>query len=129
MAENHETSEQATSVDVDRRRFLQAGLTATGTIVAASMLHSSAVAAAAPAAATNTSSDQIPRRALGKTGEQVSIIGLGGYHLGSMQSLDDAVRLVQEAVDAEVTFFDNAWEYNDHRSEEWMGRALQGPAR
>jgi aryl-alcohol dehydrogenase-like predicted oxidoreductase len=74
-------------------------------------------------------SDQIPRRALGKTGEQVSIIGLGGYHLGSMQSLDDAVRLVQEAVDAEVTFFDNAWEYNDHRSEEWMGRALQGPAR
>ena len=43
-----------------------------------------------------------------------------------MRALDDAVRLVQEAVDAGVTFFDNAWEYNDHRSEEWMGLGLQG---
>jgi len=39
-------------------------------------------------------------------------------------SVDEVMRLVQEAVDAGVTFFDNAWEYNDHRSEEWMGRAL-----
>src|SRR5947199_1940110 len=75
---------------------------------------------------TNTGPDQIPRKSLGRTGEEVSIIGLGGYHLGTMRSLDDAVRLVQEAVDVGVTFFDNAWEYNDHRSEEWMGRALQG---
>src|SRR5205823_3800387 len=73
-----------------------------------------------------TGPDEIPRKPLGKTGEEVSIIGVGGYHLGTMPSLDDAVRLVQEAVDAGVTFFDNAWEYNDHRSEEWMGRALQG---
>src|SRR5271154_3115475 len=75
---------------------------------------------------TNSSSEQIPRRPLGKTGEQVSIIGLGGYHLGTVQSQELAVRLVQEAVDAGVTFFDNAWEYNDHRSEEWMGLGLQG---
>src|SRR6201997_5377751 len=75
---------------------------------------------------TNSSSEQIPRRPLGKTGEQVSIIGLGGYHLGTVQSSDMAVRLVQEAVDAGVTFFDNAWEYNDHRSEEWMGLGLKG---
>jgi uncharacterized protein len=127
VAEHHEATGQAEAApDVDRRHFLQAGLAATGTVIGAPILQSSMAAAAAPAAATNTSSDQIPRRALGKTGEQVSIIGLGGYHLGTMQSLDDAVRLVQEAVDAGVTFFDNAWEYNDHRSEEWMGRALQG---
>ena len=89
-------------------------------------MHSSAAAAAPPLAMTNTGPDQIPRKPLGSTGEQVSIIGLGGYHLGTLRSLDDAVRLVQEAVDAGVTFFDNAWEYNDHRSEEWMGRGLQG---
>src|SRR5882757_2865996 len=75
---------------------------------------------------TNSSSEQIPRRPLGKTGEQVSIVGLGGYHLGGVQSRELAVRLVQEAIDAGVTFFDNAWEYNDHRSEEWMGLGLQG---
>ena len=127
MAEHYQPSGRSEVIpQIDRRRFLQAGLAATGTVIGAPILQSSMAAAAAPAAATNTSSDQIPRRILGKTGEQVSIIGLGGYHLGTMQSLDDAVRLVQEAVDAGVTFFDNAWEYNDHRSEEWMGRALQG---
>src|SRR6202047_4232175 len=75
---------------------------------------------------TNSTSEQIPRRPLGKTGERVSIIGLGGYHLGTVRSRELAVRLVQEAIDAGVTFFDNAWEYNDHRSEEWMGLGLQG---
>jgi uncharacterized protein len=90
------------------------------------MMHSSVVAAAGPLAMTNTGPDEIPRKPLGRTGEQVSIIGLGSYHLGTMRALDEAVRLVQEAVDAGVTFFDNAWEYNDHRSEEWMGRGLQG---
>ena len=58
---------------------------------------------------TNSRSEQIPRRPLGKTGEQVSIIGLGGYHLGTVRSQELAVRLVQEAVDAGVTFMDNAW--------------------
>ena len=74
---------------------------------------------------TTTGADHIPRRPLGRTGEQVSIIGLGGYHLGTLRSSDEAVRLVHEAVDSGVTFFDNAWEYNDHRSEEWMGLGLQ----
>jgi len=56
----------------------------------------------------------------------VSILGLGGYHLGTLRTVDEAIRLVHEAVDAGVTFLDNAWEYNQGRSEEWMGRALQG---
>ena len=127
MAEHYQPSGRSeASPEIDRRRFLQAGLASTGALVTASLMHGSAAAATAPLAVTNTGPDQIPRKPLGKTGEQVSIIGLGGYHLGTMRSLDDAVRLVQEAVDAGVTFFDNAWEYNDHRSEEWMGRALQG---
>jgi aryl-alcohol dehydrogenase-like predicted oxidoreductase len=71
-------------------------------------------------------SDDIPRRPLGRTGEQVSIIGLGGYHLGTLPTADDAARIVHEAIDAGVNFFDNAWEYHDGRSEDWLGRALQG---
>jgi aryl-alcohol dehydrogenase-like predicted oxidoreductase len=114
------------TAEIDRRRFLQAGLASTGTIVAGSILASHISAGVVPLEMTNTGPDQIPRRPLGRTGEQVSIIGVGGYHLGTMGSVETAVRLVQEAVDAGVTFFDNAWEYNDHRSEEWMGLGLQG---
>jgi aryl-alcohol dehydrogenase-like predicted oxidoreductase len=68
----------------------------------------------------------IPRRPLGRTGEHVSILALGGYHLGTLNSADDAIRLVHAAVDAGVNFMDNAWEYNQGRSEEWVGRALEG---
>ncbi len=127
MASQHQTGERSEAItEIDRRRFLQGGLASTGTIVAGSILHSSSAGAAGPLEITNTGPDQVPRRPLGKTGEQVSIIGLGGYHLGTMGSVETAVRLVQEAVDAGITFFDNAWEYNDHRSEEWMGLGLQG---
>jgi aryl-alcohol dehydrogenase-like predicted oxidoreductase len=114
-----------TTPGIGRRQFLQASSASAGAIIAASILHSSAAPAGQPEV-TNTSSDAIPRRPLGKTGEQVSMIGLGGYHLGTMRTLDEATRLVQEAIDAGVTFLDNAWEYNNHRSEEWMGSALQG---
>jgi predicted aldo/keto reductase-like oxidoreductase len=127
MAQQNQANESATTAaGVDRRRFLQAGVASTATVVAGSMLHNASLTAAVPPDITNTGADEIPRRRLGRTGEQVSIIGVGGYHLGTMSSLDDAVRLVQEAIDAGVTIFDNAWEYNNHRSEEWMGQALQG---
>ena len=76
-------------------------------------------------AATN-STGEIPRRKLGRTGVEVSAIGLGGSDLGQAPSLEEATRIVHEAIDAGVTFMDNAWEYNKHRSEDWMGRALQG---
>src|SRR5947208_8526219 len=112
--------------EIERRCFIQAGLGSAGTVLATSVLPSQIVSAAVPPQMTNSGADQVPRRPLGKTGEQVSIIGVGGYHLGTVQSSDLAVRLVHEAVDAGVTFFDNAWEYNDHRSEEWMGLGLQG---
>ncbi|MGH9312813.1 MAG: aldo/keto reductase [Vicinamibacterales bacterium] len=57
---------------------------------------------------------------------EVSIIGFGGYHLGLVTRKTDAVRLVQQALDAGVTFMDNAWEYHDGRSEQLMGEALAG---
>lgn len=71
-------------------------------------------------------SGEIPKRALGRTGMQVSALGLGGYHLGSAGSLDTAKRIVDTAIDAGINFFDNAWDYHDGQSEAWLGAALQG---
>ncbi len=68
----------------------------------------------------------IPRRVLGKTGVEVSILGLGGFHLGQAKDANEAARIVHEAIDSGVTFFDNAWEYNEGRSEDWLGKALAG---
>ena len=69
-------------------------------------------------------SPPIPTRPLGKTGATVSALAVGGHHLGDAASYAVAERIVAEAVDAGITFFDNCWEYNDGRSEDWMGRAL-----
>jgi aryl-alcohol dehydrogenase-like predicted oxidoreductase len=66
----------------------------------------------------------IPRRAFGRHADLVSIIGLGGYHLGKPRTTAEAVRIVHEAVDAGVNFLDNAWEYHDGESETRMGRAI-----
>jgi len=68
----------------------------------------------------------IPRRPLGSYGQVVSAIGLGGYHLGKIKNQRDAIAIVHAAVDAGITFMDNAWEYHDGRSEEIMGKALAG---
>src|ERR1700692_1032209 len=103
---------QVTS-EIERRCFIQAGLASAGTALAASVLPSQIVSAALPPQITKSGADQIPRRPLRKTGEQVSIIGVGGYHLGTVQSSDLAIRLVHEAVDAGVTFFEKAWENKD----------------
>jgi aryl-alcohol dehydrogenase-like predicted oxidoreductase len=70
------------------------------------------------------SSIEIPTRPCGRTGERVSIIGLGGWHLGLPDSDRAAVRLVHAAIDAGITFLDNAWDYNDGLSEERMGQAI-----
>jgi aryl-alcohol dehydrogenase-like predicted oxidoreductase len=68
----------------------------------------------------------IPQRVLGHTGERVSMIGLGGWHLG-LPHVDQqlSIRLVRRAIDAGVTFLDNAWDYNDGASEERVGKALR----
>ncbi|HEY4438972.1 MAG TPA: aldo/keto reductase [Candidatus Elarobacter sp.] len=57
-------------------------------------------------------------------GVAVSAIGFGGYHLGLIEDEAAAIRLLQAAIDAGITFLDNAWEYNHHVSEERMGKAL-----
>ena len=75
---------------------------------------------------SSTGPDQVQRKRFGRTEEWVSILGVGGYSLGLAPSLEEAIAIVNEAIDAGVNFFDNAWGYHDGKSEEWMGQALKG---
>jgi uncharacterized protein len=68
----------------------------------------------------------VPKKALGRTGVQVSALGVGGYHLGSANTDQLANDIVAKALDHGIDFFDNAWEYHDGLSEERLGRALKG---
>jgi aryl-alcohol dehydrogenase-like predicted oxidoreductase len=69
----------------------------------------------------------VPKRKLGRTGEMVSMLGLGGAHIGNPSlSDDDAVKLIRRAVDGGITFLDNCWDYNGGNSEKRMGKALEG---
>src|SRR5882724_10830282 len=71
----------------------------------------------------------MPMRTLGRTGVKVSLLGLGGFHLGIPRDDKEAVRIVHAAMDHGVTFLDNCWDYNDGKSEERMGLALVEPSR
>jgi aryl-alcohol dehydrogenase-like predicted oxidoreductase len=66
----------------------------------------------------------IPTRPFGRHNVQVSILGLGGYHLGQVESERQAIRIVHEAIEAGLTFMDNAWEYHDGAAERLMGKAI-----
>lgn len=67
----------------------------------------------------------MPTRPLGRTGANVSVLCFGGWHFAQPELSDEAaIRLVQRAADSGFTFFDNAWDYHEGRSEELMGRAL-----
>jgi aryl-alcohol dehydrogenase-like predicted oxidoreductase len=73
-----------------------------------------------------SASGEIPRRPLGRTGLFVSALGVGGHHLGDLPTMDHAIRVVHEAIDAGIIFFDNAWEYYNGKTETWLGQALEG---
>ena len=64
-------------------------------------------------------------RDLGTTGERVSAIGLGGYHLGKQKDSAESIRLMHSGIDRGITFLDNCWDYNDGISEVRMGQALR----
>lgn len=68
---------------------------------------------------------QMPYRPLGRTGEMVSLVGLGGYHIGIQKEEQESIRLIRTAVDSGINFMDNSWDYNDGISEIRMGKALQ----
>jgi predicted aldo/keto reductase-like oxidoreductase len=110
-----------------RRSFLQA---AAGGALAASKPNRHGQAGGAPLGDVPSGKyklaegAQIPRRELGRTGERVSIIGLGGYHLG-FPTEQESVRLVRMALDHGLNFLDNCWDYNGGESERRMGKALR----
>lgn len=93
--------------DLQRREFI-------------STLASLSVAAALQA----ETRDGVIYRNLGGTGERVSAIGLGGYHIG-VPSEDEGIRIIRSALDRGITFLDNSWDYHDGDSEVRMGKALR----
>jgi predicted aldo/keto reductase-like oxidoreductase len=96
-----------------RREFVQLGIAA-GLFVSMEQF-----------AGASTGSGDIPYRELGSTGEKVSIIGIGGYHIGNAKDDDEAVRIVRKALDSGVNFLDNSWDYHDGLSENRAGKALK----
>ncbi|MDR4480443.1 MAG: aldo/keto reductase [Nitrospira sp.] len=113
------------STSLDRRQLLkQLGIA--GSLMAFGGPSRWAEALAAEPSSSNSAAGEIPRRALGNTGVQVSALCFGGAHWGRIQDDAEAIRLLHAAIDAGVNFLDNAWEYNGGRSEELMGKALQG---
>ena len=73
----------------------------------------------------------MPMRPLGRTGEQVSVLCLGGWHIGAAAAGNEAeaIRIMHAAIDEGLTFFDNAWDYHDGGSEVVMGKALASPSK
>jgi aryl-alcohol dehydrogenase-like predicted oxidoreductase len=76
-------------------------------------------------AAAEVRSDGMLYRPLGDTGEQLSVVGLGGSHIGKQFLESESIKIIRGALDNGITFMDNAWDYNDGKSEERMGKALQ----
>ena len=75
-------------------------------------------------AADERTGDMLYRK-LGRTGERVSAIGMGGYHIGVPANEEESIRLIRSAIDRGITFMDNCWDYMDGKCETWMGKALR----
>ena len=106
---------------MDRRDFLK-----TATVAAAGSVTSAGAQGTQPSAPTRRpESPNMIYRELGRTGERVSAIGMGGYHIGKQQDPDESIRLLRTAIDRGITFLDNCWDYNDGISEVRMGQALR----
>ena len=99
--------------NVSRREFVKMALAA------------SAAVAAVPQVWSAETKNEVPLRPLGRTGEKVSAIGLGGYHIGTQSDEALSIRIVRSAIDRGITFMDNCWDYNGGESEVRMGKALR----
>jgi aryl-alcohol dehydrogenase-like predicted oxidoreductase len=97
---------------MDRRRFLQ---TAAATTLVTALEKQFAHADAKP----------VPKRTLGRSGEKVSMVGIGGYHLGMQSDEQESIRIIRTAIDSGINFMDNCWDYNGGQSEIRMGKALR----
>jgi uncharacterized protein len=125
--ENHQSQENLTrahpvsalrsgdvsDTGISRRGFLG--------FAAASIL----MARAGQASPRPESRNGIPYRTLGRSGEKVSLIGLGGYHLGKQADPQESIRIIRTSLDEGINFLDNCWDYNGGESEIRMGNALR----
>ncbi len=103
----------------NRRQFLEevsAGVAGVSAAVSGKVL------AARPMA---TGSGEMPYRTLGRSGERVSLLGLGGYHIGGQADEQESIRIIRTAIDNGVDFMDNCWDYHEGMSEIRMGKALR----
>jgi len=69
---------------------------------------------------------EMPYRKLGRSGEKVSLVGLGGFHIGVPRDEREGIRIIHAAIDNGINFMDNCWDYHDGDSEVRMGKALKG---
>jgi aryl-alcohol dehydrogenase-like predicted oxidoreductase len=104
---------------MDRREFVKTASTAAGVAAAEQWL------SPMMGAEMRTEKEGMIYRTLGRTGERVSAIGMGGYHIGKPELAErDAIQLIRQGIDRGITFLDNCWDYNDGASEVRMGKAL-----
>ncbi len=114
MAENSDRKNRETKSNdgVSRRDFLGMAVAASYVVGAERLSF-----AAAPG--------EVPRRTLGRTGEKVSMVGLGGFHIGVQKEEQESIRIIRAALDGGINFLDNCWDYNGGESEVRMGKALR----
>jgi len=106
-------TDDAANAGISRRGFL--GLAAGSIFLAHSELQSPRL----------DSRNGIPYRTLGRSGEKVSLVGLGGYHLGKQADPEESIRIIRTGLDEGINFLDNCWDYNGGESEIRMGKALR----
>src|SRR6201984_2519098 len=117
---NHLTSDDQDSSQsgLTRRRFLE---TTVGTALVSSLTSPTHASIGNVADVRNG----VPYHTLGDTGEKVSCIGLGGYHIGMQSDEQESIRIIRTALDQGINFLDNCWDYNGGQSEVRMGKALR----
>jgi aryl-alcohol dehydrogenase-like predicted oxidoreductase len=108
-------NERSTKSGVSRREFLELAVAATATC---------AVGGEKLAWAAEVKNG-MPYRNLGKTGEKVSMMGLGGFHIGVQKDEQESIQIIRAAIDSGINFLDNCWDYNGGESEIRMGKALR----
>jgi uncharacterized protein len=117
---NPQSTKPSQNPSPSRREFIQTG---------AAGLATAALATAGAESARGQNAAGIPLRPLGRTGQSVTMICLGGYHSSVHPNENDSIRLIQRAVDEGITFLDNAWDYHNGAAEERMGKAISQGSR
>ncbi|MBD2451560.1 aldo/keto reductase [Nostoc sp. FACHB-152] len=114
-------------MDISRRDLLKvasaSSLGAVGMLAASGL--SKQVLAQNQAHPAQTKKGEMIYRQLGRTGEQVSVIGLGGHHIGRPKDEEEGIKLIRTAIDRGINFMDNSWDYHNGGSEIRMGKALR----